>query len=172
MIDKLKQKNADMDNVINTEKFKTMKQVEGELRTALTHNKSLIAEVTQRNTEKVQLESELKHFTVTLEKFTEDYEKRSQDDVKVTKALEDNQVLHGKINELERTIKFKAEELSIRQKTVDDLLKENESINNDVDYFKNMAKTTKIHADKAIADIEVYRQMLMSKSHGHMNVEY
>jgi len=109
---------------------------------------------------------------VTLEKFTEDYEKRSQDDVKVTKALEDNQVLHGKINELERTIKFKAEELSIRQKTVDYLLKENESINNDVDYFKNMAKTTKIHADKAIADIEVYRQMLTSKSHGHMNVEY
>jgi len=54
MIDKLKQENADMGNVINTEKFKTMKQVEGELRTALTHNKSLIAEVTQRNTEKAQ----------------------------------------------------------------------------------------------------------------------
>ena len=150
-----------MGNLINTEKFKTVKQMEIEIRTALAHNKSLIVEVTQRNAEKTQLEAELKEFTSTLERFTKEYEKRSQEDIQVAKFIDENKILSMKINELERTMKFKEEEFSTKQKTVDELLKENENLNNDIEYFKELAKTSKLHTDKAISDIEIYKNMLL-----------
>ena len=161
LIEKLKQDNSDMGNLINTEKFKTIKQMETELNTTLAHNKNLIIEVTQRNAEKIQLEAELKQFTLMLEKLTQDYEKKSQEDILSVNVLGENKILCIKINELERTMEFKEEELSTKHKTIEELLKENENLNDDIEYFKEMARTSKIHADRAISDIEVYKNMLL-----------
>lgn len=115
-------------------------------------------------TEKNHLEEEMKDFKTHLDVLTEEIEKKLHEEKKTEKIQEQNKRLEESVKELEHKLQLKQEELDTRQKTVDEMLRENDKLNDDVNYFKNLAKTAKAHAEKAVADVDVYKRMLGSNA--------
>jgi hypothetical protein len=161
-LERLKAENHDMTIILNTDQFKTVRTVESELRKVLGHNKELIHEVQVAKMDKARMEEEMKEFKAQLDILTEEIERKLQEEKKVEKMGEDNRRLDNRIRELEHKISLKDEELRTRQQTIDEMLRENEKMNEDIDYFKNLAKTSKMHAERAVADVDAYKKMLSS----------
>jgi len=61
-------------------------------------------------------------------------------------------------------IEKKENERKEAQNTVSELLNEKEQMLEEIDYFKDMAKMSKKHAEKAIADVEFYKNLLQNKN--------
>lgn len=110
--------------------------------------------------EKNRLENELKDFQSILDKLTEEIEQKMKEDSEVIELKKEKEIFEEKIKNLNLELLAKKEELLTKIKTLQELMTENEKLNNDVEYFKNVALTSKNFAEKAIADVEVYRKML------------
>lgn len=126
----------------------------------LCHNKELIEELNFVRKEKTRVEEEMNEFKTQLDALGDEIEKRLTEEQKAAKILENNKILEEQVKEMDHKIKLKDEELDIKKKTLDELSRENENLAKDIDYFKDVAKTCKAHAEKAIADVEVYRGMV------------
>jgi len=126
------------------------------------HNKELISELEKTRIEKTRLENELHEFKLQLDKLTEDIELKFQEENETEELKKEKVITESKIKVLEESLQAKQEELLIKEKTVQEMIAENNKLSNDIDYFKNVAMTSKTFAEKAIADVEVYRRMLES----------
>lgn len=134
------------------------------MKKALGHNKELVAELSARINEKSALEGELKHFKEVLQAIKSEYEKMKTNDTNVRDLMAQLSKRDERIQDLEAKLKFKEEEADSKQKTINELIHDNDNLTNQVEYFKGMAKNSKTHAEKALADVEVYRKMLQNKS--------
>lgn len=130
------------------------------MRKVVGHNKELISELQMTRNEKNRLENELKDFQSILDKLTEEIEQKMKEDSEVIELKKEKEIFEEKIKNLNLELLAKKEELLTKIKTLQELMTENEKLNNDVEYFKNVALTSKNFAEKAIADVEVYRKML------------
>lgn len=110
--------------------------------------------------EKFRLEEELKNFKANLTKLREEYEKESKDDTKLYAIMKEAKRNEARVKDLEADLRQKDKELSILKGGKEDFLQEKEKLEEDVEYFKQMAKNAKAHAEKAIADVDTYRNML------------
>ena len=110
------------------------------------------------------MEGELKHFKEVLQALKTEYEKVKTNDVNAKDLMLQLSKRDEKIHELESKLKFKEEEADSKQKTINELIHDNDNLNSQVEYFKGMAKNSKTHAEKALADVEVYRKMIQNKS--------
>lgn len=130
------------------------------------HNKDLIEELQIARDEKVRLENELNEFRTHLDKLTEDIELKCKEESELVELRKEKEEYEEKVKGLEKELKSKQEELSIKEQSLQEMQTENGKLMNDVEYFKNIAQTSKSFAEKAIADVEVYRKMLekMQKS--------
>jgi len=126
------------------------------------HNKELISELEKTQLEKARLEEELQDFKTHLDKLTEDVELKFQEENEAAELKKEKIIIEEKIKKLEESVQIKQEELLIKEKTIQEMITENNKLSNDIDYFKNVAMTSKTFAEKAIADVEVYRKMLES----------
>lgn len=126
------------------------------------HNKELVTELEKTRLEKARLENELQDFKLQLDKLTEDIELKFQEENEAEVLKKEKTITEGKIKFLEESIQSKQEELLIKEMTIQEMITENNKLSNDLDYFKNVAMTSKTFAEKAIADVEVYRKMLES----------
>ena len=124
------------------------------------HNKDLIEELQTTQNEKSRLENELNEFRTHLDKLTEDIELKCKEESELVELRKEKEEYQEKIKELEKELKTKEEEISIKEQSLQEMQVENGKLMNDVEYFKNIAQTSKSFAEKAIADVEVYRKML------------
>jgi len=160
LVDKLKKDVSEMSGVINQDQFKTVRTIEGELRKMAGHNSALITELEKTRAEKTRLEEELQDFKENLDKLAAEVESKFQEESEIEELKKEKSKFESKLKDLESSLKSKQEELSIKEKTLQEMMSENNKLNIDVDYFKNVAMTSKSFAEKAIADVEVYKQML------------
>jgi predicted transglutaminase-like cysteine proteinase len=105
----------------------------------------------------------MNEFKTQLDALGDEIERRLAEEQKATKVLESNKILEEQIKEMDHRMKLKDEELELKKKSLEEMMRENENLNKDVEYFKDVAKTCKSHAEKAIADCEMYRNMLEPK---------
>ena len=124
------------------------------------HNKELINELEKARSEKERLEEELQDFKENLEKLTTEVEAKFQEESEIEDLKKEKVTNEARIRDIESALKNKQEELLIKEKTLQEMMADNNKLNIDVDYFKNVAMTSKTFAEKAIADVEVYKQML------------
>ena len=110
--------------------------------------------------EKIRLEEELKVFKSNLIKLREEYEQENKKDKQIFNVISTNKKFEAKINEMHADLAQKDQEKIHIKEKLENLGLENERLEEEVEYFKNMARTAKIHAEKAIADVDTYRDML------------
>ncbi len=126
------------------------------------HNKDLITELEKSRQEKMRLENELNEFKEHLDKISEEVEQKFKEETEATQLKEEKMKNETKIKEIESLLNSKQDELLTKEKTIQEMITENNKLSNDIDYFKNVALTSKAFAEKAIADVEVYRKMVQS----------
>lgn len=104
----------------------------------------------------------MKDFKEQLDKLTDDIERKFKEETETEQLRKEKQSCEEKLRSVEDALRSKQEELLIREQTVQEMMTENGKLLNDIDYFKNIALTSKSFAEKAIGDVEVYRKMLES----------
>jgi len=124
------------------------------------HNKELIVELEKARSEKARLEEELQDFKENLDKLATEVESKFKEESEIEDLKKEKVAYEAKLRDVESALKVKQEELLIKEKTLQEMMADNNKLNIDVDYFKNVAMTSKTFAEKAIADVEVYKQML------------
>jgi len=162
-LEKLRKEIADLSKILNTDRFKSIKMIETDLHKALAINKALQEEIIGKEKENSVMQEDLKHLKRILEKITKEIDgseeqknKDSQKEIeKIAKIQEKN------IEELKEMLKFKEEQLKLKEEGFKEIVIQSENLNDEVEYFKNMAKNSKGHADKAIKDLDYYRNKLM-----------
>lgn len=134
--------------------------LKSELRKTKENNKEQTEELIMFRNEKYRLEEELKNFKLNLVKLREEYEKESKDDTKLYAIMKAAKMNEARVKDLETELLQKNQELSILKEGKEGFIQEKEKLEEDVEYFKQMARNSKAHAEKAIADVDTYRNML------------
>ena len=124
------------------------------------HNRELIIELQNTQSEKNRLENELREFKGQLDKLTEDIEQKFKEERETEQLKKEKERYEEKIRSMETAMNLRQEELLTKEQTIQEMIADNGKLSNDIDYFKNVALTSKSFAEKAIADVEVYRKML------------
>ena len=126
------------------------------------HNRELIIELQNTQSEKNRLENELREFKGQLDKLTVDVEQKFKEESETEQLKKEKEKYEERLRSIETTLKLRQEELLTKEQTIQEMIADNGKLSNDIDYFKSVALTSKSFAEKAIADVEVYRKMLES----------
>jgi len=118
------------------------------------HNRKL-----QELVHKLEVAQSVKREEVTPVK--ENIKKQDQDNSNAQKIIQDLQM---KCTVLLDHIEKKEHERKEALNQVEELTKENEEMQEEITYYKDMARTSKKHAEKAIADVEFYKDLLQKKN--------
>ena len=162
-LEKLRKEISELSKVLNTDKFKSIKNIENDLHKALSLNKSLQNEVILKNKENSIMQEDLENLKHIIEKLSKNYENSEERNLHESQ-MEMEKTLKNKdkiLEELKQNLKFKEEQLNMKDESLKEMSIQNESLSDEVEYFKNIAKTSKNHADKALNDLEFYRTKLL-----------
>ena len=159
-LEKLRREIADLSKILNTDKFKSIKSIENDLFKALNLNKSLQEELISKQKENAVMHEDLNNLRLIIDKLSNDFGNAEQE----KKELENEKLIKNQqktIEELTTNLKYKEEQLKVKEEGLKDIMIQNENLNEEVEYFKGMAKTSKNHAEKALNDVDFYRNKLM-----------
>ena len=123
-------------------------------------NKEMAEELIMEKREKMRLEDELKVFKSNLIKLRVEYEQENKNDKQIFNVISTNKKFEAKINEMQVHLAQKDQEKTHMKEQLESVGLEKERLEEEVEYFKNMARMAKVHAEKAIADVDTYRDML------------
>lgn len=160
MLNKLRTEVAELSLLINNDKFKSIKLMENDLKKMKADYQVLKKEHLSKCEEKMQLETELQQFKTILEKLTQEYNRVQNNEGGQAYLQKENQQYKAQIEELERKLSFKSKEVSIKEQSCEEMMLQCRKLNEEIDYFKQLSKTSKEHAEKALEDIEFYRSLL------------
>ncbi|EAR82551.3 hypothetical protein TTHERM_01108530 (macronuclear) [Tetrahymena thermophila SB210] len=161
MLDKLRMEVAELSLVLNNDKYKSIRTIEGELKKSKQQNAELKKEYERVFEEKNEIKEELSQFKVILSKITEEYDKinnkNSEGDINIKK---ENEKLKEKLQEQEKQQKFLKEQMHYKEASVQEIKTENQKLLEEIEYYKHVSIKSKEYAQKAIQDIDFYRNIL------------
>lgn len=161
-LEKLRKEVSDLSKILNTDRFKSIKSMEGDLFKALSLNKSLQQELIQKDKENIVMQKDFEHLKEILEKINMDVNFSSGNQIETQKLIEKKIAEQEKIiEEMRKDLELKQEHLKLKDESIKEVSIQNDSLHDEVEYFKNMAKSSKNHADKAINDLEFYRNKMV-----------
>ncbi|KAL4453533.1 hypothetical protein ABPG73_020495 [Tetrahymena malaccensis] len=161
MLDKLRMEVAELSLVLNNDKYKSIRTIEGELKKQKQLNAELKKDYEKVFEEKNEIKEELSQFKVILSKITEEYDKinnkNSEGDTNIKK---ENEKLKEKLLEQEKQQKFLKEQMHYKEASVQEIKIENQKLLEEIEYYKHVSIKSKEYAQKAIQDIDFYRNIL------------
>ncbi|CAK67408.1 unnamed protein product (macronuclear) [Paramecium tetraurelia] len=152
MLNKLRNENAEMAIIINQDKFKSVRQLDQELKKERDDKVKFQALATQKTEENQHLVEELKQFREVLSKLTYEFEKYRS-------TYNQSNVSQSKIEAVDTT--FYQEELKIKASTINELKLQNQQLQEEVDYFRSLSLQQKKIAEKQEEDLDFYREILI-----------
>ncbi|CAD8058472.1 unnamed protein product [Paramecium sonneborni] len=152
MLNKLRNENAEMAIIINQDKFKSVRQLDQELKKERDEKQKFQALISQKTEENQHLVEELKQFREVLSKLTDEFERyRSMHN--------QSNISQSKIEAVDTS--FYQEELKIKASTINELKLQNEQLQEEVDYFRNLSLQQKKITEKQEEDLDFYREILI-----------
>ena len=169
-LEKLRKEITDLSKILNTDRFKSIKMIEMDLHKALMLNKALQEEIMGKDKENSIMREDLEHLKRIIEKITkeaagseEEKKKDSQEEIEKNAKIQEKT-----IGDLKEMLKFKEAQMKLKEEGFKEMTIQNENLSDEVEYFKSMAKNSKGHADKAIKDLDYYRNKVAEMQAGNI----
>ncbi|CAK82132.1 unnamed protein product (macronuclear) [Paramecium tetraurelia] len=152
MLNKLRNENAEMAIIINQDKFKSVRQLDLELKKERDDKVKYQAMASQKTEENQRLVEELKQFREVLSKLTDEFERYRN-------THNQSNISQSKIEPVDTS--FYQEEIKIKVSTINELKLQNDQLQEEVDYFRNLSLQQKKITEKQEEDLDFYREILI-----------
>ncbi|CAD8052513.1 unnamed protein product [Paramecium primaurelia] len=130
MLNKLRNENAEMENIINQDKFKSVRQLDQELKKEKDDKLKYQELLTQKIEENQNLVEELKQFRQVLSKLRDEFER-------FRNTHNQSNITQSKIEVVDTL--FYQEKLKIKVSTINELKLQNQQLQEEVDYFRSLS---------------------------------